>query len=221
MPVITIASGMSPNDVVAATTNVRKAPRTTVGEADQSPPEARAVGADAVPAVRDDVVVERVLDVRQLGRELVLEVGQLHVGAAREQRREELLFVGEELGFALVEAHELVVGLGPALGELLDRDEAAHREVDDRRGDVEQVRLLVDERADLARAHLVGRYELDGARVLLAQRDALLLAGHVAQRGVDRGAGPAPVATAPVGEHAHGADAEHRQEAGRRRACGR
>ena len=56
------------------------------------------------------------------------------------------------------------------------RDEAAHREVDDRRGDVEQVRLLVDERADLAGPHLVGRHELDRSRVLLAR------AGCVAPR---------------------------------------
>ena len=43
---------------------------------------------------------------------------------------------------------------------------AAHREVDDRGGDVERVRLEVDERAELAGAQVVGRHELDRGLVL-------------------------------------------------------
>ena len=94
-------------------------------------------------------------------------------------------------------AGELPVALAQetAFGELLDLEVAAHREVDDRRGDVERVRLEVDERADLARAQPVGRHELDRRLVLSEQRHALL--GRVrhlgAEGGVDRRTLVAPV----------------------------
>ena len=73
--------------------------------------------------------------------------------------------IGAQLGAALAEVGEPVVGLVlVALARhLLDEDEAAHREVDDRRRDVEQVRLLVDERAELSGPDALGRLELDRA----------------------------------------------------------
>ena len=53
--------------------------------------------------------------------------------------------------------------------EIGDREPAAHREVDDRGGDVDEVRVLVDERPDLAGQDAVGRHELDRARVARAE----------------------------------------------------
>src|SRR5213079_747623 len=50
------------------------------------------------------------------------------------------------------------------LAELLDLQEPAYGEVDDRRRDVESVGLLVEQSADLARSHLVRRRELDRGR---------------------------------------------------------
>src|SRR5204863_62253 len=80
--------------------------------------------------------------------------------------------------------------------ELADRQPAPHREVDDRRGDVEQVGVLVEQHPDLAGTDRVGRDELDRTVDAPEDRKALLLAGHVAHRGVDGRAGEPAVAPA-------------------------
>ncbi len=72
------------------------------------------------------------------------------------------------------------------LRDLLDRQVAADGQVHDRRGDVERVRALVDERADLPRPEVLGRSELDGRDAPLEQRHGLRLARRIAHRLVDR-----------------------------------
>ena len=76
----------------------------------------------------------------------------------------------------LVGARELPVAPPeqPRLLGLLDGEEPAHREVDDRRRHVERVGLEVDQRADLSGAEVVGRHELDRRLVLPTERDALV-----------------------------------------------
>ena len=111
----------------------------------------------------DRVVVQRVAELRELVGELVLQVGQLDDRAGLEQRVEQQHLVGPQPVAALAQVGEPVVGLVLAVlaRNLLDQDEAADREVDDRRSHVEQVRLLVDERAQLPGTDAVGRLELD------------------------------------------------------------
>ena len=54
-----------------------------------------------------------------------------------------------------------------ALGDLFDVDEAAHGEIDERRGDVVHVRAVVDERPELRRRRPVDRLVADDVRALL------------------------------------------------------
>ena len=105
----------------------------------------------------------------------------------------------------LLEPDQPPVGLAePAvLRDLLDQQVPAHGEVDERRRDVEHVRLLVDQRAHLAGAQVVGRRELDGRRCVgLAERHGLVLARRVAHHLVDLRAAVAPVAASPPDQSA-------------------
>src|SRR5439155_1043452 len=145
----------------------RRAPRDDHGrrdrddeepEGDEDPALAGTVRTNAIPTLRDDVVVHGVLDLRQLGAELVLEIGELDLRPRAEERVHQGRLVGKQRTLAGdLRRGELVVAV-----EVGDREPTAHGEVDDRGGDVDEVRMLVDEGADLSGQHAVRRYELDG-----------------------------------------------------------
>ena len=63
----------------------------------------------------------------------------------------------------------------PFLRQLANRQIPAHREIDDRRGDVERVGALVDEQAHLARPNLVRRLEFHANGPRTEQRHAFNL----------------------------------------------
>ena len=100
------------------------------------------------------------------------------------------------------------------LRDLLDREVPADGQVHDRRGDVEGVRLLVDDRAHLARAEVLRWRELDRGDAALEQRHRLRLAGGVAHRLIDRRADETPVAPTRPEQPATSRDQEQEQAPG-------
>ena len=128
-----------------------------------------------------------------------------------------------ELRPRLAEVGEAVVGLvalAVLARHLLDQDEATHREVHDRRGDVEQVRFLVDERAELTGPDALRRLELHRALDSTPQRHRFFLARDVAERLVGRGPDEAPVTSLPQ-EPNETRDAEREHSHSRRDLPGR
>ena len=86
----------------------------------------------------------------------------------------------------------------PLLRDLLDPQEPANGEVDDRRRHVERVRLLVDQRPDLTGPEVLRRRELDRSVPALEERHRLHLGlGRSAHDLVDRRAPEALVPAAP------------------------
>ena len=156
-----------------------------------------------------DVVVQRALDLHELVVELLLQARQQHHVAAREEPFEQRALVLRAAGRSC-RAGELPVGVAEPvlLGDLLDHEVLAHRQVDDRRGDVERSRDLVDERADLPGAQVVGRRVLDRTRSVVEEADGGARAGRVAEDDVGGAADVTAVAADPPHEQHERAD-EH------------
>ena len=109
-------------------------------------------------ALCDDGLVQLLAQRRDVLVELVLQVGELDLVFAAEQLVEQRLLVLAQCDVGLLPPiDEIVVGADPQearLFQLLDLDDAAPRQVDDRRHDVLHVGALVDQRAGHARRQI-------------------------------------------------------------------
>ncbi len=137
--------------------------------AQRDPPGPLPLGAAPEPPALDDLFVHQALH-RVEGRlEPVLELGEGHSVAGGEDRVEQELLVGRQgraTGPRGGTAQHPVVGPEDALVVASDGEVAPHREVDERRGDVDEVDLLVEDRADHPRLDPGGRGELHRHRGL-------------------------------------------------------
>ena len=143
---------------------------------------------------------------------MVLQLREEDVVAAREEPVVDLLLVAHELiggrGFGLAQAP---VRLALAAGvDLLDGEEAADGQVDDRGAHVLGVGALVDEGADESRRRALRRLEADGDRPDLPAGHRAL--GTVGRRDPWGQPGELLVAAAPPHEQAHPEPDESRDE---------
>ena len=139
------------------------------------------LGAAAEPAAPDDLLVHQPLDEVEGGLEPVLQLGQRHPVAAGEHRVEEGLLVGGEggrTGGRRRAGEHPVVGAEHALVVAGDLEVAADGEVDEGGGDVDEVDLLVEDRADHPGLDPGRGVELDGDRGLRTADDDRGLLGR-------------------------------------------
>ena len=174
-PMIPIAMGISRLPRTSASTwNARKPriPATTI-ERDprRLPRRAHRLRVGAEPALGGDVVVEAVLHLghrrRERGPQRPRAVTDVRPGEDLEEQR---VLERQQRAVAVLQLHQgpvlgLLVRVGPR--HLLDAQPPPHGQVDEGRGDVDRVGLLVDERAHLARHHAGRRLELHRHRAAL------------------------------------------------------
>ena len=119
------------------------------------------------------LLIQGAPELREVLVELLLEGRDRHPAPRREQVGEQQLLVGPEarVGLPLLDEGEIAIGEEQELGglELFDLEKSPHREVEDRRGDVLDVDLLVHDRTQLGGSHAFRR--------LVGDRDGVSSAG--------------------------------------------
>jgi hypothetical protein len=153
---------------------------------------------------------------RSRSGERPLQAGERRVVPVLEQTGQQRPLVHEQVVVGLARPVQRPVRLAepPFLRDLLDRQVATDRQVHDRRRDVERVRLLVDDRADLAGSEVLRRCELHRGDAALEQRHRLGVAGGVAHRLVDWRAHVAAIPAAGPEEPPAAGDQQQQESAG-------
>ena len=154
------------------------------------PPRADLVGPGAEPLLAHRILVQGLLDAVQPSRERRLELRDLDLVPVSEETVEELLLVREQLGLVLLQPDEVPIGLGEqtrrpgspgSAGTLGPRGRRSSRS---RRSTFARSSI---ERADLPRADILGRSELDGRLgITFSEGNRLVLSGRRPHDLVDR-----------------------------------